>query len=277
MERIAPGIHRVAVRTPTLPPATHTNTWVVGEGELTVVDPASPWDDEQRRLHAALDTRIRRGERVSRVLLTHHHGDHVGGATALRDHLARSGAPVPIAAHPETAARLPFAVDEALTDGQALACGGRDLTVWHTPGHAPGHVVLHDAASGAVVAGDMVAGVGTILVEPGDGDLGAYLASLERMRALAPSVLLPAHGPALEQADAVLAFYVAHRHQRTDAIRRALEQAGAATARELAEVVYAGQVPPEAMPLAARQVTSHLLWMQRYGLARPVDASRWSA
>lgn len=273
MERIAPGIHLVPVRTPTLPPATHTNTWIVGEGELTVVDPASPWEDEQRRLHAALEARVRRGERIARIVLTHHHGDHVAGAVALREHFDSNP---PIAAHPETAALLDFAIDEGLSEGQVLVCGGRELTVRHTPGHAPGHVVLHDTRSGAMVAGDMVAGIGTILIEPGDGDLGSYLDSLERMRSWGPQRLLPAHGPVLEHADTVLAFYIAHRHQRTDLIRRALERAGTATALQLAATVYAGQVPDEAMPLAAAQVTSHLLWMQRHGLARSLDGGCWS-
>ena len=91
MEEVAPDIAVVAVRTPTLPPATHTNSWVLGRGSLTVVDPASPYEDERLRLHRALAERCRAGERVDRLFLTHHHHDHVAGAMDLRDRLRADG------------------------------------------------------------------------------------------------------------------------------------------------------------------------------------------
>src|SRR5688572_17465966 len=100
MENVAPGVSVVHVRTPTLPPATHTNSWILGEGELTVVDPASPYDDEQARLFAELEREIARGRRVRRLFLTHHHHDHVSGATDLQERLRARGHEVPIAAHP---------------------------------------------------------------------------------------------------------------------------------------------------------------------------------
>ena len=272
METVAPGIRVVPVRTPTLPPATHTNTYVVGEGALSVFDPASPWDDERQRLHTALAERLEQGERVERIVLTHHHDDHVAGAEDLR---RRLGGAVPIAAHPVTARLVAdrITVDLLLEPEAPLACGDRTLTPQFTPGHAPGHLVFLDEASGAVIAGDMVAGVGTILISPVDGDLGAYLDSLEAMRRRSPTVLLPAHGPALHEADAVLAFYIAHRHQRTEQIRTALDRQGAATAEALAASVYP-ELPREAHSLAAAQILSHLRWMERHGLARP-EGARW--
>jgi len=111
MEEVAPDIAVVAVRTPTLPPATHTNSWVLGRGSLTVVDPASPYEDERTRLHLALRTRVAAGEQVERLLLTHHHHDHVAGAMDLRDRLRADGSVVRIAAHPITA---------------VLVCNGQD-------------------------------------------------------------------------------------------------------------------------------------------------------
>ncbi len=256
----------IPVRTPTLAPATHTNTWVVGEGALSVFDPASPYEDEQARLLAELRVRIERGERVERIVLTHHHDDHVSGAEALR----RALGDIPIVAHPETARRVSgrVAVDEAWEDGQSRVCGGVTLTAHHTPGHAPGHLVFQDSASGEVIAGDMVAGIGTILVDPDDGDLAQYLASLDAMRALNPTVLHPAHGPSLPHADQILAFYIAHRHQRTAQIGEALDKLGAATPAELAPVVYP-DLPAFAQRFAAAQILSHLRWMKTHGLARP--------
>lgn len=263
----------IPVRTPTLAPATHTNTWVVGEGELTVFDPASPYEDEQERFLGELRVRMARGERVERIVLTHHHQDHVSGAEALRNALGA----VPIVAHPETARRVAarITVDELWEHGQVRQCGGTTLTAHHTPGHAPGHLVFQDSASGEVIAGDMVAGIGTILVDPDDGDLGQYLASLDAMRALAPTVLHPAHGPSLPHADQVLAFYIAHRHQRTAQIGEALDKLGAASPDELAPVVYP-ELPAFAQRVAAAQILSHLRWMKTHGLARPLRGEpRW--
>jgi glyoxylase-like metal-dependent hydrolase (beta-lactamase superfamily II) len=273
MHAVVPGIAVVPVLTPTLPPATHTNAWVVGEGRITVFDPASPYEDEQRRLWRSLQDRVDDGEVVERIVLTHHHHDHVSGAADLA---ARFD--VPIVAHPATAAlvRDRIAVTSTLADGETLECGGTTFDVLHTPGHAPGHLVFHDRATGAVIAGDMVAGVGTIVIDPRDGDLGQYLASLARMQALGATQLLPAHGPALEHPEQLLAFYIAHRHQRSEQIRAALSRLGQADAVEIAADVYAGQIPASVLPIAAVQVTSHLLWLEAHGVVSQ-EEGRWSA
>ena len=273
---LAPGIVGVPLRTPTLPPATHTNCWLVGEGSFLVIDPASPWDDERGRLLDVIRGRLAAGESLAGLLLTHHHHDHVAGAAHLRDALAADGVPAPVFGHPETAARVDVAVDRRLVDGDHLVVGGCELDVLHTPGHARGHLVLHDRASGAMVAGDMVAGVGTIAIDPDEGDLGDYLAQLERLRGRSPTVLLPAHGPALPHADAVLSMYIAHRHARSDQIRRALADGGPLTPDGIAAVVYP-ELPAAWQRLAARQVLSHLKWLAAHGVARAVDGERWSA
>lgn len=141
---IAAGVRLLALRTPTLPPATATNTLVVGRRRVAVIEPATPFADEQAALEALLRALQRAGAEVAAILLTHHHVDHVGHAAALRE---RTGAP--IHAHPATAARLDFAVDVEMEDGAQVELGeGFALTAMHTPGHAPGHLVFFERNTG---------------------------------------------------------------------------------------------------------------------------------
>lgn len=272
MERVAPGVRVVPVASPTLPPATHTNVAVLGQRRVTVVDPASPWQDEQAALLEALDAA---GVEVARIVLTHHHADHVGGAEALRASLVARGRHVPVLAHAVTAALVAgdITVDALLADGDTLDCDGVTLQAVHTPGHAPGHLALHAADAEVIVAGDMVAGVGTILIDPREGDLGDYLASLERLRALGAARLIPAHGPVIDHADMALSFYVAHRHQRSAAIHTALGRLGRAAAAELVPLVYQ-DVPRAVWPMAAVQIEAHLRWLAAQGLCA-VDGEAW--
>lgn len=266
------GFACVPVRTPTLPPATHTNCWLVGEGRISVFDPASPYEDEQRVLARSLQDRIARGETVERIVLTHHHRDHTAGAAALRDQL---GSEVPILAHPQTAERVAYElrVDATIADGARLDCGSVTLDALHTPGHAPGHLAFRSIDGAAVIAGDLVAGVGTILIDPRDGNLAQYLDSLDRVRKIGTERLLPAHGPVLHQPEAVLNVYVAHRHQRTEQIRAALDRLGACTAADLVPVIYPA-LPGEMALVAEAQITSHLGYLRELSLAR-AEGPRW--
>jgi ribonuclease/clavin/mitogillin len=272
MQTLAPGVARIALRSPTLPPATHTNCYLVGEAALSVFDPASPWEDERQRLIAALDED---GRPVERIVLTHHHHDHVAGAVALQEHLASRGQQVPIVAHELTASLLRRSVEvqQTLVDEQVLLCGDVPLRCVHTPGHAPGHLVFLEVQSGMVVAGDMVAGVGTILLLPGEGHLGDYLDSLARMRLLGAQVLLPSHGPMLEDADATLAYYIDHRNERSDQVRGALKN-GDGTPMELVPLVY-GELPIAVRPFAAMQLMSHLEWLRGRGEVVEVTPGSW--
>jgi glyoxylase-like metal-dependent hydrolase (beta-lactamase superfamily II) len=254
---------RLPVRTPTLPPATHTNAYILGEDRLVVVDPASPYPEEQAALDEALSTLASEGRRVERIFLTHHHVDHVSGAAHLAERLS-----VPVVAHPETARRLVgrVTVTETLDEGDRLDVAPGGMRVLHTPGHAPGHLCLLHEATGVLVAGDMVAQIGTIVVEPGDGgDMAEYCAQLARLKALRPSWLLPAHGDALGDPQAVLGFYLKHRLEREARVLAAL---GPTPATLAALVVPAyPDVPPQVHPLAQRSLEAHLIKLMREGRA----------
>lgn len=263
----APGIDVLPLRTPTLPPATHTGCYLAGDArEVIAIDPASPWPDEQDRLTAALPP-----ARVVLIALTHHHGDHVGAATELA---RRTGAP--IAAHPATAARLAgrVAVTRPLLDGEVLEAGGVRLRVLHTPGHAPGHLVFRDEATGATVAGDLVAGLGTILIDPGagEGHMATYLASLERLLALGTGALLPAHGPIIADGPAKLREYLAHRRMREERVAAALTSTPTSL-EALCAIAYA-DTPPMLAPIATRSLLAQLIKLAEDGRARAVQ-DRW--
>lgn len=254
---VAPGIVSVAVRTPTLPPATHTGCFVAGVDEVVAIDPGSPYPDQQEALAREIGGR---GGLVA-VILTHHHGDHAGGASALARALG-----APVWAHAATAAALSgVEVARHLEHGEVLAVGGRRLRVLHTPGHAAGHVCLRDEASAATVAGDMVAGVGTILIDPAGGHMATYLASLEAMLAAGVGALLPAHGPVIDDGPAKLREYLAHRRMREDRVRAALADAPR-TAADLCVQAYA-DTPPFLWPLAERALLAHLIKLVEDGAA----------
>jgi glyoxylase-like metal-dependent hydrolase (beta-lactamase superfamily II) len=269
VDGVAPGVRVVALRTPTLPPATHTACYLVGPsegaGELFVVDPASPYADQQAALDAILDREIAAGRHIAGVLLTHHHADHVGAAAhvATRD--------VPVMAHAETAARVRIPVSRVLADGDW--CG--PVRAVFTPGHAPGHLCFHDPASGALIAGDMVAGLGTILIDPSEGDMRQYLDSLAIMAALAPRMLLPAHGPMIHDAQGKLREYVAHRLMREGRVLEAVRGAGRATPAALVAVAYA-DTPKLLWGLAERSLVAHLVKLAADGRARR-EGDVWAA
>jgi glyoxylase-like metal-dependent hydrolase (beta-lactamase superfamily II) len=267
---VAPGIRVLALLTPTLPPAAHTNTYVVGpdRGPQVVVDPGSPYPDQQALLDSAISSEAEAGRPLGLIALTHHHGDHVGGAAALA---ARWG--VPIAAHPATARRLAgkVTVERELTDGELIEAVG--VRCVHTPGHADGHLCFeHGDAS---IAGDMVAGIGWILIDPVEGDMAHYLASLAHMlERPASAMLLPAHGPAITDGPAKLREYIAHRTMREDRVLSALADTGGSLG-ELVRDVYA-DTPKLLWPLAERSLRAHVDKLVREGRARETEPGRWA-
>ncbi|MDB4970015.1 MAG: beta-lactamase domain protein [Myxococcales bacterium] len=269
----APWIRVVPLRTPTLPPATRTNCYLVGDaGRAIAIDPATPYSDEQDRLDDFVQLH---NIRLSEIVLTHHHLDHVGDATRLA---AKHG--VGIAAHAVTADKLRgrVAVTREIADGERLDVGPRGLRAKFTPGHAPGHLCFVDEAASSIVAGDMVASLGTIIVEPDDGgDMRIYLESLQALRAeVAAGMrrLLPAHGAPVDDGGALLDHYVAHRLGREARVAAALT----GEAQEVVALVPPAypDVSPALYGLAARSLLAHLIKLEYDGHARRHADGRWS-
>jgi glyoxylase-like metal-dependent hydrolase (beta-lactamase superfamily II) len=261
------GVELFPALTPTLPPATHTNSYALGEREVLLVEPATPFDDERRAWLEWARAIEAQGRTLRAIVLTHHHADHVGGAAFLARELG-----LPIWAHDATAARLPgIEVHRRMVDGETITLAGAAPQRWralHTPGHAPGHLCFWNEEGGALIAGDMVASVGTILIEPKDGDMIEYLAQLERLASLGAIVALPAHGDPIDAPHELFRRYVAHRLGREAKVTAALDhrEASPASLDELVPEVYA-DTSPMMWPFARMSLEAHLIKLEREGRA----------
>jgi ribonuclease/clavin/mitogillin len=259
------GVVMAALRTPTLPPATHTNAWLLPvDGGTAIVDPGAPDPAEQARLLALLDVLAAEGRPPRAVWLTHLHPDHVGAVGAVA---SRYG--IPVRAHALAAGRLPGVSISPVREGELL--GGR-FRALETPGHAREHLAFLDEESGALFCGDLVSTLSTIVIDPPEGEMAEYVRQLERMRALAPRTLYPAHGPPAPDGVARLAAFLAHRGEREALVLAALAEGG--TLEEVTAQAYA-DTPGAARPVAERSCLAILEKLRGDGRARE-GAGRWS-
>lgn len=269
IEFVPGGVWMPPVASRTLPPATHTNVWMPGGRSFVVVDPGSGEPGELRRLAGVIERRRKEGSSPVSILLTHHHGDHVAGAGGLAKELG-----VPIRAHAKTLSllhtRWAGVRHQELADGEVLDLEGLELRALHTPGHAPGHLAFHLPGRDVLIAGDLVSGLSTILIDPASGEMGSYLDSLRKMKALRCRTLLPSHGPPLPAK--ALDRLLEHRAEREERIRESL----ARRPRALAEIAREAYRDAPEMPglLTERQTLSHLLHLEKGGKARR-EGERW--
>jgi glyoxylase-like metal-dependent hydrolase (beta-lactamase superfamily II)/8-oxo-dGTP pyrophosphatase MutT (NUDIX family) len=266
------GVILHAMPTHPLPPARYTNAYLLGESEMALVDPGSGEPEHLRELFALTDHLAVEGRKVTMIVVTHHHPDHTGGVAACRERLGAR-----VVGHRELAAHLPLDVVVKEGDWLPLAPGHNDWTlrVLETPGHTRDSISLWHEKRRALFCGDLLpGGAGSVVIDPPDGDMSTYLASLERCAALEPQTLFPAHGSPSGGAVRRIRALVQHRLEREAKVVAALGS-DARTLGELVPIVYA-DTKPEMWSWAERSLLAHLEKLA--GEGRAVRAGeRWRA
>jgi glyoxylase-like metal-dependent hydrolase (beta-lactamase superfamily II) len=265
-DQVSPLIRRVIADNPG--PFTYlgTGTYIVGRDEVAVIDPGP---DDPAHLAAILAATT--GERITHIAITHHHADHSPLAGPLQ---AATGAPIYGCAvvspeeddggvKMEAGHDLAFRPDVSLCGGGALSGPGWTLEAIPTPGHTSNHLCYALPEENACFTGDHIMGWSTTVITPPDGDMTAYIDSLQRIRARGFATLWPTHGPPIREPDSFLAAYLAHRQERIDQILQALA-AGPASIGELVPRLYA-DVDPRLHPAAARSMLAAILHLVRQG------------
>jgi glyoxylase-like metal-dependent hydrolase (beta-lactamase superfamily II) len=279
VEQVSPLIRRVIAENPSKFTYRGTGTYIVGHGDVVVIDPGPRLDSHRDALATALS-----GERVRAILITHCHSDHSPLAAWLQDD---TGAPTyAFGPHPqpdpkwealseddnqhdadEAGSGMPTmeeSIDFAFTPTVALRDGdlvpdlpGLTFTAVHTPGHTSNHMCWALAEERALFTGDHIMGWSTTVVSPPDGDMADYIASLRKVAARDDATLWPTHGPSRDDAAAYVTALVDHRLERERGVLTALD-AGLATVREIVALLYA-DVRAELHKPAGMSVWSHLL------------------
>jgi len=258
---VTPLVRRVTAENPG--PFTYlgTGTYIVGKGEVAVIDPGPDLPTHLDALLHAL-----KGQRVVAVLTTHTHSDHSPLSHALAGHTGKPpiyGRIDPMVGSSEAASDTAFRPDIEVADGQRISGPGWTLEAIATPGHASNHVCYALLEENLLFSGDHVMGWSTTVVSPPDGDMGDYYASLAKVEARDFAMLIPTHGPPVTE---VRPFLAAYRDHRLDRERQILAELAHGPRRivEMVPAMYAA-VDPRLHPAAARSVLAHLIHLERSG------------
>ena len=266
VDQVSPLIRRVIAENPSPFTFHGTGTYIVGAGAVAVIDPGPLLDE-----HIAALDRVLQGERVTHIVITHTHRDHSPAAKGLKQ---LTGAPTygfgphgsgrpDSGGEVEEGADRDFMPDVRVHDGDRIEGEGWTLEAVHTPGHTSNHLCFALEEENALFPGDHVMGWSTTVVSPPDGDMQAYMRSLERLQARGESVFWPTHGPPIRNPSAYVGALLAHRHDREDQIMDCLAH-GTSTIPDMVEAMYV-DVGRHLHAAAARSVLSHLVHMVETG------------
>jgi hydroxyacylglutathione hydrolase len=258
-----------------------TITYVVGRSRIAIIDPGSDSPDH-------LDTLAAVAAEADRavIIVTHDHPDHSTGALELAERIdaallgghSSRGSDVKSTSGRSAGSGKAASAASMGSGRAARAAGGGllaagigidtddgDLVVIRTPGHSPDHIALHWPAASAIFCGDlMMGGLDTAVVAAPDGDLGAYLDSLERLRSLRPSVIYPAHGPPFTDPEEALDRYARHRRDRLEQVLAAIE-AGDRDANSITDRIYGDSLDPDLHSFAVAAVEAYLAYLRTTG------------
>ncbi|WP_270934021.1 MBL fold metallo-hydrolase [Falsiroseomonas oryzae] len=269
VENVTHGVRRILCANPGPFTFRGTNTYLIGRGEVAVLDPG-PED----AAHLAAILRATQGERITRILVSHTHRDHSPGVAALAAATgARSFGFGPHLTAPDAGGEggdHAFRPDVTLPDGAAVEDGDWRVTALHTPGHCANHLCFAletERERGVLFSADHVMSWSTSVVSPPDGDMAAYMASLAKLAARDDRLYLPGHGPPLPDPSPFVAALAAHRLEREAKVLDALRAARRATARELVPPVYGPELDPRLVNGAARSLLAHLIKLAAEGAA----------
>ena len=263
---LSPMIRRVVAENPGPFTFKGTGTYIVGRGEVAVIDPG-PYDET----HFAALMHALKGETVTHIVVTHTHRDHSPGVQLLQP---ATGAPsygygphggdkeLP---RVEEGGDFDFKPDVVVKDGDVVRGKGWTMEAVHTPGHTSNHLCFALREENVLFSGDHVMGWSTTVVSQPDGDMGAYMRSLEKLASRSEQTYWPTHGAAIEDPKSYLAGLIAHRRQREEQIATCLRE-GRNTIPEMVEAMYVG-LDPRLIGGARRSVQSHLIHMIETGRA----------
>lgn len=273
IEQVEPGIGRLLAHNPSAFTYYGTQSYLAGEREVAVIDPGPDLPEHLDALERAIG-----GRRVVAIMCTHTHRDHSPAARPLAD---RTGAPIvgcaPLSLEtvgPRADASFDgdYAPDRVLRDGEAVEVDGKPIVAVATPGHTSNHLCF--AYGDALFSGDHVMGWSTTVVVPPDGDMAAYMQSLDKLRRRDDRIYFPAHGPAVENPQQYVRHLVGHRMQRERQILKLVRE----RARDIPDIVanaYPG-LDPRLVVAAGGSVFAHLLDLQRRGLVEQ-QGETWTA
>ncbi len=273
LDQLEPGIARVLAHNPSAFTYYGTQTYLLGTNEIAVIDPGPNLAEHLNALEAAIG-----GRRLVAIMCTHTHRDHSPAARPLAE---RMGAPIigcaplsleTVGPRADAAFDGDYAADRVLGDGESIEIDGEAIVAVATPGHTSNHLCF--AYRGALFSGDHVMGWSTTVVVPPDGDMAAYMASLDKLWQRDDRIYYPAHGPAVENPEQYVRHLMGHRMQREKQILRLVGD----RPRDIPDIVanaYPG-LDPRLVPAAGGSVYAHLLDLQRRGLVEQRD-ERWTA
>ena len=262
-EEVAPGIRRIVANNPSPYTFLGTNTYLVGSGDIAIIDPGP---DDERHIRAIADAT--KGERVSHILITHSHRDHCDGARALQEALGGEILSFGPTETPRGASAAglgsdfvdeAFVPDRTIEDGEEVKGRGYAIDVLHTPGHAPDHLCFALVGQRTMFTGDHVMGWNTTVIAPPEGNMAKFLASMQRLLKRNDKIFLPAHGGRIQTPQRVVKAYVMHRQWRENTILACLDEGGRTIPQIVAKIH--GGLDPELNDAASLSVLAHLEYL----------------